>query len=219
MGKFIDLSGRKFGRLLVVQRSEDYVSPNGHHVVCWECECDCGTKHYIVSGNSLKKGSTSSCGCISKEFPKHKTHGQSKTQLYKEWCDIKKRCYNSKSKSYPDYGMRGITLCQEWHDYVKYYAYVSVLPHFQEKGYTLNRIDNNGNYEPGNVEWATKAEQANNRRSSRLLEYNEKRQTIAQWSAEIGIEQTTLSARLRMGWSIEKALTTPLKNKKQKVAT
>lgn len=168
MSKLIDLTGQKFGRLTVIERAE---KPCHVHdaAAYWKCRCDCG-KEKIVSGKNLMYGKSLSCGCLSKEVArklhlKHKAHN---TSLYNRWTNMKHRCLNPNNTSYKYYGGRGITVCEEWrNDFQAFYDYVSKLPHFGEKGYSLDRINNDGNYEPGNVRWATAKEQANNRRPRR----------------------------------------------------
>lgn len=138
----------------------------------------------------------------------------SKTNIYREWRSMISRCFNDNYKGYADYGGRGITVSGQWvKSFETYYDYVSKLPHFGEDGYSLNRIDNDGNYEPGNVEWADRIVQANNKRSNRLLTYNGYTRTIAELAREKGMTYTSLYHRIERGWSVESALETPLKNR------
>lgn len=158
--KAVDLAGQKFGRLTVVERVG---SKNGHSA--WLCKCDCGNEK-VITANNLKDN-TISCGCYHKEIAKisNTIHGKTNTSLSYVWSAMKQRCFNSKNKAYKNYGGRGITVCDEWkNDFQTFYDYVSQLPHFGEEGYSLDRINNDGNYEPGNVKWSTKKEQNNNRR-------------------------------------------------------
>lgn len=202
MGKFIDLTGRKFGRLTVIERST-----NRGEKVAWLCKCECGNIH-VSLGNSLLRGKTKSCGCIREEKPNRTKHGMWGTPIHSDWGNIKKRCYNPKSEAYGDYGGRGIAMCDRWREsFEAFYEDVSKLPHFGEQGYTLNRINNNGDYEPDNVEWADRVTQNNNKRNSLFVEYNGKKQTIAQWAKEYNMSYTTLWSRLyKYHWSIQKAL-------------
>lgn len=211
MGKFKDLTGKPYGMLTVIARAEDKVYPSGQKHLMWLCKCECGNT-VIVPGQCLTKGSSRSCGCSTGNFIKQQKirHEGSKTKLYRIWQAMKRRCYNSKSQDYKDYGGRGITVDQRWkEDFQAFYDDVSKLPHFGEEGYTLNRIDNNANYAYENIEWATDKEQANNRRTNHYIEYNGKRLTVKQWSEELNIKNSTIITRLSRGWSVERTLNTP----------
>ena len=207
MGAIIDLTGKKFGRLTVIKR----VANKGKRAR-WLCKCECG-KTIEVQGTNLKSGNTKSCGCYKSEITikRNLIHGKRHTKAYNSWSGAKARCYSPESPKYKDYGTRGIQMFERWrNDFQSFYDYVSTLPHFGEKGYTLNRIDNNGNYEPGNVEWANCKEQANNRRSNRLYTYNGETHNISQWAEIIKIPYETLRCRLvYYNWDIDKALNTP----------
>lgn len=164
MGKIIDITGLKFGRLTVVK-----YSGISRHYATWECICDCG-RIVTVAGVSLRKGNTTSCGCYLKEriTQTHRKHGYSGTKIYYVWRAIKKRCTNPADKEFDTYGGRGIKICDEWeNDFGIFLSYVSKLPHYGEKGYTIDRIDNDGNYEPGNLRMATYSQQALNRHKKR----------------------------------------------------
>ena len=209
--KCIDLSGQKFGRLTVVERRENYIDPKGKQRSKWRCECECGNIVDVV-GSVLKNGHTKSCGCLRKEtsVAVNRTHGMIDTPIYKEWENMKARCYIKSSSRYHRYGARGITVCDRWRNsFEAFYEDVSKLPHFGECGYTINRIDNDGNYEPNNVEWADKITQANNTSTNHYVTYKGKTQTIAQWAREFHIGSATLLYRLKAGWNIERALTEP----------
>ena len=160
----LELNGKKFGRLTV-----NYRVGNIKGKSAWKCTCECG-KEVIVTGRNLVRGNTLSCGCYRKEQIKKavtKT-GMSQSRIYHIWQGMKQRCFDEKRKNYERYGGRGISVCNEWKDsFPSFYEHVSNLQHFGEPGYTLDRINNDGNYEPGNVRWATAKEQANNKRNSR----------------------------------------------------
>ena len=211
----IDLTNKKFNRLLVVRQA-----PHKNNKVMWECLCDCGNTVYVTS-HSLIAATTKSCGCYTKDRIKDKNtiHGQAKTKLYSVWKNIRRRCYNTNDKSYNRYGGRGIGVCEEWKDsFQSFYdwAYANGYDNNAKYGEcTLDRIDTNGDYCPANCRWVSLKEQANNRQSNVLITYNGKTDTMSNWAREIEIEYTCLFSRIHdLHWSIEKALTTPSRNKR-----
>lgn len=149
-----------------------------------------------------------------------KTHGLSHTKTSRAWRHIKDRCYNPKSKDYQNYGARGIMVAPHWKDdFLAFYEDVSKLEHFEEEGYSLNRIDNDGNYEPGNVEWATQTEQNNNKRSNINITYEGKTQCLKKWSKELKIPYLTLYQRIfNLNWTVEKAFQTKVNNYMQMIS-
>ncbi len=151
-----------------------------------------------------------SCGCVWKAnlAKGGYLHGYSKHPLQHTWADIKGRCTCKTNKSYPYYGGRGITLCDEWYDNCKNFIEWGTS-HGWEPGLTIERIDVDGPYSPDNCKWATRFEQANNMRSNHLLTYNGKTQNIAQWARELGVSDKMLRARIKNGWSVERTLTEP----------
>lgn len=167
MGNIKNLVGERFGKLVVIEQD----GRSKYRNVIWKCQCDCGNVKSILSGHLLS-GSTKSCGCYMEESKviRGTRHGMSETALYNVWRGMRSRCYLKTCKSYKDYGARGIEVYLEWkEDFQAFYNYVSNLPHFGEAGYSLDRIDNDGNYEPGNVKWSTSKEQANNRRTAKKI--------------------------------------------------
>lgn len=214
MGRLQDLTGQTFGRLTVVERTE-----NKGKDAAWLCRCQCG-KEISVTGHHLKTGHTKSCGCyktqlIIEQGRKNATHGMKKTRLYKIWSSMKVRCSDPNVENYPAYGGRGINVCEEWRSSFESFRDWAFANGYNNK-LTIDRIDVNGNYEPSNCRWATIKEQSNNKRTNRLISYKGKTQTLTQWADEIGFLPSTLSERIRTGWSIEKALTTPVQKRKKR---
>ena len=208
MSKLKDLTGKKFGKLTVIKLLySKKLKDNKHYSHYYLCKCDCGKEVEICLSNLLT-GNTKSCGCLKKEYPNHKTHGLIEHRLYKIYNGMKVRCYNKNAINYKDYGGRGITVCQEWlNDFINFYNWAMA------NGYTddlsIDRIDNNGNYEPSNCRWANSIEQANNKRNNKVIEYNGIRKTISQWERETGIDHRKISARLNhLKWNAERILIT-----------
>lgn len=188
--RFEDLTGQKFGKLTVLKR----VANKGIKLR-WLCRCDCG-KTVEASGSNLKSGRTVSCGCTYKQ----QHHGMRKTRLYETWNMMKQRCFNPNNHCYSRYGGRGITVFPGWlNDFQAFYDYVSKLPHFGEEGYTLDRIDVNGNYEPDNVRWADAKTQSRNKRNNIIVEYQGVKMTLAEAAEKSGVQPTTLKRRLKHG--------------------
>ena len=199
----IDLSGKRFDRWTVLQES----GRNKYGHLLWLCRCDCG-KEVLVLGDSLRRGKSKSCGCLTVEqtVKRNYRHGDTKDRLYKIWWGIKMRTTNPNRKEYPRYGGRGIKLCNEWAD--DHLAFKEwALSNGYSENLSLDRIDVNGDYEPSNCRWATDLEQANNQTSNHLITYNGKTMNITQWSKETGIPRSTISGRLFKGKkSIEESL-------------
>ena len=200
----MDLTGQRFGMLTVLERA-------GHkrNRVAWRCRCDCG-KETIVCALDLRSGDVKSCGCMKGSWiAKSKLkHGMAGTRLYRVWAGMKDRCLNKNEKEYHNYGERGIKVCDEWMEFEPFQKWA--LANGYSDKLTIDRIDVNGDYTPKNCRWATYKEQANNKRNNRFVEFNGRRQTIAQWAEEIGINWATLFERLSRH-SVEEALTVPSK--------
>lgn len=172
-----------------------------------DCQCECGNKCRVLP-YQFNKGAVKSCGCLKKNSPAT-IDKRSKHPLYGLWRQMVGRCENLNHPKYYRYGARGIKVCDEWHDFWKFVEWSDSIGG-RPKNCTLDRIDNDGNYEPSNCRWATSFQQSINRSSSHRLEYNGEAKTIAEWSLSTGLDWSLIHNRVSKGWSAEKALTTPL---------
>lgn len=204
--RFIDMEGRKLGRITVGRYCGRCLSGSR-----WECHCECG-RVYITSYAVLKNPTNRSCGCYHDEVCGKATitHGMSRTPEFEIWLGIKDRCFCTTDHAYGDYGGRGITMHPTWvESFEQFYKDVGPRPSPQ---HTIDRYpNNNGNYEPGNVRWATKKQQANNRRSNRMITVNGVTKTLMQWGESTGFGWGVIKRRLDMGWDEESAVTTPVR--------
>lgn len=202
--------GDKFGRLTVVK----YCGKNKHQHNVWECVCECGNRK-VVTTSALNSGAVKSCGCMWEENKKAiktrvvKKHGMVDTQEYHAWNGMRQRCYNKNSPKYKNYGARGIKVCDRWlHSFENFYADMGKCP----DGFSLDRIDVNGDYTPENCRWADDVTQCNNRQFNFKVTFNGITETLRYWSEKTGINKSALYLRIhRRGWDVEKALTTPLR--------
>ena len=194
-----NLIGHKFDRL----------TPYGllgiHKGARWLCRCACG-KFTITTAAHLLAGHTTSCGCYgaTRAAARNTTHGQCRTLIYSRWTDMLTRCYNPKWKQYKDWGGRDITVCDRWRKFENFYADMGEPPTSKHQ---IDRINNNGNYEPANCRWATKTQQARNARNTVWVGHKGEIHCLAEWAEITGIKASILSDRLRAGWTIEKAFT------------
>lgn len=207
-----DLTGQRFGRLTVIERAE-----NQNQRAMWKCKCDCGNETEVISAN-LVRGNTKSCGCLKSQVSKERLtiHGMVDTKLYKTWLGMKARCTNVNNKKYKNYGGRGISICPEWKkEFLNFYEW-SVKSGWNKK-LSIDRVNNDGNYEPSNCKWSTWKEQENNRSNNAWYEYKGETKTISQWSDIYGIPYKTIACRiLKHKWDIEKSLLTPIRIQKSK---
>lgn len=204
-----NITGQRFGRWIALG---PVASINNR--IHWLCQCDCGNTKSICY-SVLAKGESKSCGCLQKEIVAERstTHGMHNHPLYRTWNGMLNRCHNPKTPSYCWYGARGIQVYGEWRNSFGAFAdYVCALPDYMDKGRTLDRIDNSGNYEPGNLRWATTKGQMRNRRLNNRLSYKGETLCLEEWAERIGIDSDTLRARTgKLRWSAKKALETPLR--------
>ena len=195
--------GLRFGRWVVLAK--------GMRPRYLRCRCDCGTVSEVFSGN-LANGKSPSCGCVTRSVfaARWVTHGRSHTVEYETWARMIARCENPNNESFPNYGGRGIKVHPAWRSsFDDFFAHVGPRP---GSGYSIDRFpDVNGNYEPGNVRWATPTEQCRNRRSNRFHTIDRESKTIAEWAELAGVSPGTISRRIRAGFAPERMLLPPMK--------
>jgi hypothetical protein len=199
----VDLTGQRFGRLVATHR-EDGVVP-----VRWCCTCDCGETTTVVTANLIGGSKTKSCGCLARDttVARSRTHGMSRTPTYNAWRGILARCYSPGFIGWARYGGRGIAVCDRWRE--NFAAFLADMGPRPSPRHSIDRIDVNGNYEPGNCRWATMTTQQRNRGNNRMITINGETLCVAEWADRHGIEHGTLLARLRK-MPPEQAVTLPL---------
>jgi hypothetical protein len=209
--RFQDLTGQVFGRLTAIQRAANADSGKTR----WDARCVCGAET-VVFGEALKSGNTQSCGCLAQEsLSARVTHGRTETTEYVAWRSMLSRCLNPKVEEYPNYGGRGIQVCDRWASFEAFFADMGERP---TDGHSLDRKDVNGNYEPGNCRWATSREQAENTRANRVLDHDGESLCLSAWARRTGIAERTIATRLDLGWSVAEALTTPVRPMRRRAA-
>lgn len=197
----IDLSGKRFGKLVAIE----IVGDTSQHTN-WLCKCDCGNTR-VIRSDSLRNGRLPSCGCAKGTF--HKTHGMKRTRVYGAWHSMHQRCRNTNILVYKDYGGRGIRVCERWKSFEAFYEDMGDPP----SGYSLDRIDNSGNYEPGNCRWATWTQQNRNTRATILVAYDGAMVPLMELADRFNIPHSRLRQRLNRGWDISLALTAPTRRR------
>lgn len=207
----LEITGDRYGKLVALRRG----SKNKYNRFNWYFRCDCGNI-IELDANLARTGNTKSCGCYHAEaLSLHKTtHGFTKDGTvrteYRIWGLMKDRCGNPRTPSYKNYGGRGIAVCERWLNFENFYADMGPRPSLQ---HSIDRIDVNGNYEPGNCRWALPSVQGSNRRNNLLITWNSETMTASQWGCFLGVSGKVLDARLRRGWDFEVAVYTPMLGK------
>jgi hypothetical protein len=200
-----DLTGQVFGVVTVVREVSPKLFPSGCEKARVLAECECGTM-FVVLSSSLTTGNTKSCGCKAKRLlsERSKTHGLTGTRVYRIWQGMLNRCRNENIVGHHNWGGRGITVCEEWKEFESFLADMGHPP----VGFSIERINNDGNYEPGNCKWATRTEQSRNRRTNRIITFNGESLCLKAWADRLKMDQASLSERLSK-WPIHAALTKP----------
>jgi hypothetical protein len=203
-----NLGGKRFGKLLVKPTVLRKRTKNGSVKLLWLCECSCGNTKYIVSA-SLTNGLTKSCGCLIREKTSERrfVHGMGRTPTYTSWRAMLERCTNPNSSRYANYGGRGIKVCPQWGA-----SFTAFLEDMGERpaNSTLDRVDNNKGYFKSNCRWVLKGDQAKNTSRTWRIAIKGRVQCLKQWCDELSLDYKRVLGRLRLGWSIQKALDMPL---------
>jgi len=199
---FQDLTGKRFGKLIVLNESEKYKGQ-----ICWFCLCDCG-KHIVVGANHLPNGHTQSCGCLGRErrLSSTRTHGKSKTSEYWVWHAMRRRCNDSRISSYQNYGGRGIKVCERWNGPDSFPNFIKDMGQKPSPKHTLERRDNESDYTPENCYWATRVEQGRNSRRNLLITHWGETHCLSEWVEQLGLKYLRVWKRLNRGWSFEEAI-------------
>ena len=191
--------GKKYNRLTVIsfhhkENKREY----------YLCKCDC-CKEKIVNKTELVRGNVKSCGCLRKENCANRSHNLSNSRIYRTWTNMKARCYNKKDERYRLYGGRGIHICDEWkNSFLSFYNWA--ISNGYKDNLQIDRINNDGNYEPSNCRWADRKTQCRNKQKNIFLCYKGEKHCIAEWAEKLKIKSVTIRARLRKGYSIENIL-------------
>lgn len=206
-----DLCHKRFGRLTVIA----FGGLDRFLRAVWICRCDCGTWRAITSQRLLSLNRPSrSCRCLRKDTARRirRTHGLSRSRPYRAWKHLKERCFRQGTENFKDYGGRGITVCERW---LSFKNFLADMGHPPANKTSIDRIDNNGNYEPGNCRWATALEQGTNKRNNIILTLHGESLVLSQWARRTGFRYGTILRRLSLGWSMEAALTEPVQKRKR----
>lgn len=207
MGKSLDLTGQRFGRLVALKKSE---RTDARRNTWWICQCDCG-KIAEVRTVCLRRGTTKSCGCYNSEKAREHgkqmmtKHGWYGTRVYHIWHSIVDRCSNPKCPQYHNYGGRGIKMCDEWRQHPELFCEWAMANGYADN-LSIDRIDANGNYEPSNCRWITMAEQQTNKRNNVLITYEDETHCVAEWARLLGVHQFNIYNRIYAGWTNPKEI-------------
>lgn len=208
--RYEDLTGQRFGRLVAIRK---HGGPS--KTTRWICQCDCGNTTKSIK-TSLKNGTSQSCGCLRSELSSQRAklrkanlkHGMTRTPIYGVWLAMRRRCENPSVERYPEYGGRGIKVCERWQKFENFFADMGPRP---SDSHSIERENNDGDYEPSNCRWATVDEQVYNKRTTRFLTYKGSKITTRRASEIAGIPKSNIFSRLYNGWSVERAIEEPLR--------
>jgi hypothetical protein len=198
--------GDRFTRLTFTGERRRRRSPSGCSRTELALKCDCGAAVFATSAD-LHHGKVKSCGCLRSDRRKAMAAGKlSRTATYNSWSMMKDRCLNKNNQNWDRYGGRGVKIADRWMNYRNFLADMGERP----KGMTIERVNNDGHYEPGNCRWATRLDQGRNRSTCRRITYNGRTLSLTEWAEAIGVNPRTLKSRLRIGWSVERAFAAPV---------
>ena len=205
-----NITGQRYGRLTVVGLAA--IGPRA-----WVCKCDCGNA-VTITNPKLRCGNNRSCGCLQKEITgaRFRTHGMTNQKVYRAWKAMIARCERPKTQLFHRYGGRGISVCTQWRE--SFQSFFNDMGHPPSSLHSLDRINNNGNYEPGNCRWSTRTEQLRNYSRNVLLTVKGETMPIAAWTERMGFPYREIENRIRGGWSVEDAVLTPIDRRRSEIA-
>jgi hypothetical protein len=203
----LNIAGHRYGSLVVISPTDE----RSNKSMVWLCRCDCGLIVRAAS-DQMRAGNKKSCGCqrYVRTAPMNQTHGMCYSRVYKVWDAMIGRCTRPKAARYERYGGRGIKVCERWMKFANFLADMGE----PADGMSIDRIANDGDYEPSNCRWATRQEQARNTSRTTFLEIGGIKKPVSVWADEAGIDRAVFAARIRSGWTSDRALTQPIQLKK-----
>lgn len=207
MGKLIDITGQKFGRLTVIKLDHIVNKKHGPESY-WLCKCDCGNEK-IIRKDHITGNKTLSCGCLQKEKASkiNSTHHLSKSRIYYIWASMKSRCSLKTDTNYARYGAKGIKVCDEWQNFEPFYNWA--INNGYKDNLSIDRIDVYKDYCPENCRWANRIQQANNKSNNTKIKYNNEEHTLAEWAKILGYSYSTMCHRYYRNWDVEKMMKQP----------